>query len=109
MGSVVVVGLALPPPSPMMYAEYASLKRSGEQDSYLMLSRLPALRRAFQAAGRHVRRPGKRGTVFFLDERFGTQAAKELMPSWLKNDLTVGDMTPTLIVVLSREFWASGG
>ena len=109
MGSVVVVGLALPPPSPMMYAEYASLKRSGEQDSYLMLSRLPALRRAFQAAGRHVRRPGKRGTVFFLDERFGTQAAKELMPSWLKNDLTVGDMTPTLIEELSREFWSSGG
>ena len=61
MGSVAVVGLALPPPSPMMYAEYACLKRAGEQDSYLMLTRLPALRRAFQAAGRHVRRPGKRG------------------------------------------------
>jgi len=107
MGSIVVVGLALPPPSPMMYAEYACLKRAGEQDSYLMLSRLPALRRAFQAAGRHVRRPGKRGTVFFLDERFGSQAAKELMPSWLKSDLTVGDMTPGNIEAFSREFWSS--
>lgn len=106
MGSIVVVGLALPPPSPMMYAEYACLKRAGEQDSYLMLSRLPALRRAFQAAGRHVRRPGKRGTVFFLDERFGSQAAKELMPSWLKNDLTIGDMTPENIEAFSREFWS---
>ena len=107
MGSVAVVGLALPPPSPMMYAEYACLKRAGEQDSYLMLSRLPALRRAFQAAGRHVRSPGKRGTVFFFDERFGSQAARELMPSWLKIDLTVGDMTPGLIGEFSREFWSS--
>ena len=107
MGSVAVVGLALPPPSPMLYAEYACLKRAGEQDSYLMLSRLPALRRAFQAAGRHVRRPGKKGTVFFLDERFGSQAARELMPSWLKSNLTVCDMTPGLIEEFSREFWSS--
>jgi len=108
MGSVVVV-LALPPPSPMMYAEYACLKRAGEQDSYLMLSRLPALRRAFQAAGRHVMSPGKKGMVFFFDERFGSQAARELMPSWLKNDITVGDMTPGLIEEFSREFWSSRG
>ncbi len=109
MGSVAVVGLALPPPSPMMYAEYACLKRAGEQDSYLMLSRLPALRRAFQAAGRHVRSPGKRGLVFFFDERFGSTAARELMPSWLRRDLTVGDFTPSAIDSFSRGFWSSCG
>jgi DNA excision repair protein ERCC-2 len=109
MGTVVVVGLALPPPSPLMFAEYACLKRTGEPDSYLMLSRLPALRRAFQAAGRHVRSPGKRGLVFFFDERFGTAAAKELMPSWLKRDLTVGDLSPHLIASLSNEFWSFRG
>jgi len=109
MGSVVVVGLALPPPTPMMFAEYACLRRAGEPDSYLMLSRLPALRKAFQAAGRHVRSPGKRGLVFFFDERFGSAMAKELMPSWLKRDLTVGDLTPASIESLSREFWASHG
>lgn len=109
MGSIVVVGLALPPPSPMMYAEYACLKRAGEQDSYLMLSRLPALRRAFQAAGRHVRSPGKRGLVFFFDERFGTAAARELMPSWLSRDLVVGDLSPGSIESFSREFWSSPG
>ena len=109
MGSIVVVGLALPPPSPMMYAEYACLRRAGEQDSYLMLSRLPALRRAFQAAGRHVRSPGKKGLIFFLDERFGSQAARDLMPSWLRRDLVVGDMTPGSIEALSREFWSSRG
>ena len=109
MGSVAVIGLALPPPSPMMYAEYACLKRAGEKDSYLMLSRLPALRKAFQAAGRHVRGPGKRGLVFLLDERFGSLAAKELMPSWLKKDLVIGDLTPGSIQSLSREFWSSHG
>jgi DNA excision repair protein ERCC-2 len=107
MGSVVVVGLALPPPSPLLYAEYACLKRVGEPDSYLMLSRLPALRRAFQAAGRHIRSPGKRGLVFFLDERFGTSAAVELMPSWLRKDLVVGDLSPDSILSLSRDFWGS--
>jgi DNA excision repair protein ERCC-2 len=109
MGSVVVVGLALPPPSPMMFAEYACLKRAGEQDSYLMLSRLPALRRAFQAAGRHVRSPGKRGLVFLFDERFGSTAARELMPFWLKRDLTVGDLSPISIATFSHEFWSSHG
>jgi len=109
MGSVVVIGLALPPPSPMMYAEYACLKRAGEKESYLMLSQLPALRKAFQAAGRHVRTPGKRGLVFFLDERFGSHAARELMPSWLKRDLIVGDLTPRSIESFSREFWSSRG
>ena len=109
MGSVVVVGLALPPPSPMMYAEYTCLKEAGEPDSYLMLSRLPALRRAFQAAGRHVRKPGKRGLVFFLDERFGSPAARELMPSWLKKDITIGDLPPRSIESFSHEFWSSRG
>ena len=109
MGSIVVVGLALPPPSPMMYAEYSCLKRAGEQESYLMLSRLPALRRAFQAAGRHVRKPGKRGLVFFFDERFGSAAARELMPSWLRKDLVMGDLSPSAIESLSRDFWSSNG
>ncbi|HKT22923.1 MAG TPA: ATP-dependent DNA helicase [Nitrososphaerales archaeon] len=108
MGSIIVVGLAVPPPSPMMYAEYAFMKRAGMQDSYLMLSRLPALRKAFQAAGRHVRNPGKKGLVFFFDERFGTAAAKELMPSWLSKDMTVGDLSPGAIEALSRDFWSHG-
>ncbi len=107
MGSVAVVGLALPPPTPMMYAEYACLKRAGEPDSYLMLSRLPALRKAFQAAGRHIRRPGKQGMVFFFDERFGAAAARELMPSWLRKDLLVGDLSPDSIESLSHDFWSS--
>jgi DNA excision repair protein ERCC-2 len=106
MGSIVVVGMALPPPSPMMYAEYEYLKRAGEQNSHLMLSRLPALRKAFQAAGRHIRNPGKRGMVFFLDERFGTPTTVESMPSWLRRDLVKGDLSPDVIESLSRGFWS---
>ncbi|MDG6949638.1 MAG: ATP-dependent DNA helicase [Nitrososphaerota archaeon] len=106
MGSIVVVGMALPPPSPTMYAEYECLKRAGEQDSHLMLSRLPALRKAFQAAGRHIRNPGKKGMVFFLDERFGTPTTIESMPSWLRRDLVKGDLSPDVIESLSRGFWS---
>jgi DNA excision repair protein ERCC-2 len=97
MGAVIVVGMSLPPPSPMLYAEYACLKRAGEPDSYLMLSRLPALRKAFQAAGRHIRNPGKRGLVVMMDERFSSEAVRDLMPSWLRKDLTVGDFGPAAL------------
>ncbi len=109
MGAVVVVGLSLPPPSPMLYAEYACLKRAGEPDSYLMLSRLPALRKAFQAAGRHVRNPGKRGMVFLMDYRFGSDVVKDLMPSWMKTDLVAGDFGPEELDRITREFWSSSG
>jgi len=108
MGTVVVVGLSLPPPSPMLYAEYACLKRAGEPDSFLMLSRLPALRKAFQAAGRHIRNPGKRGLVFLMDHRFDSDAVRDLMPSWMKKDLVSGDFTPQGLERLTHDFWGSG-
>ena len=108
MDAVAVVGLSLPPPSPMLYAEYACLKRSGESDSYLMLSRLPALRKAFQAAGRHIRDPGKRGLVFLLDSRFDAPVIRELMPSWLREDVVSGDFNPSEIEALATDFWRRG-
>jgi DNA excision repair protein ERCC-2 len=107
MGAVVVVGLSLPPPSPMLYAEYACLKRAGEPDSFLMLSRLPALRKAFQAAGRHIRNPGKRGLVFLMDHRFDSEAVRDLMPSWMKKDLVSGDFSPERLGRLTHDFWGA--
>ncbi|MDA4128462.1 MAG: ATP-dependent DNA helicase [Thaumarchaeota archaeon] len=89
----VVVGLSLPPPTPTLYAEYAYLKQVGVRDSYLLLSLLPALRKAFQAAGRHLRNPGKRGMVFLLDSRFDSHTIIELMPSWMKHDIRRGDFS----------------
>ena len=105
MDATVVVGLSLPPPSPQLYAEYAFLKRRGEKDSYLMLSLLPALRKAFQAAGRHLRSPGKKGFVFLLDRRFDSAIVKELMPSWLTGNVAVGDFAAPQTESLIREFW----
>ncbi len=107
MGAVIVVGLSLPPPSPMLYAEYAHMKRTGAQDSYLMLSRLPALRKAFQAAGRHIRNPGKKGLVFLMDDRFSSDGVVRLMPSWLSKDLVIGDFGPAGLAALTRQFWSS--
>lgn len=109
MDVAVVVGLSLPPPSPLLYAEYSCLKRAGEQDSYLMLSRLPALRKAFQAAGRHVRNPGKRGMVLFLDDRFASAVVESLMPTWLKRDMVKGNHTPEGLFILVRSFWGGKG
>ena len=107
MDAVLVVGLSLPPPSPMLYAEYASLKKAGESDSFMMICRLPALRKAFQAAGRHVRDPGKRAVVVLLDDRFDTRQVRELMPSWLRTDVRSGDFTPQEIHSAVRDFFGA--
>jgi Rad3-related DNA helicase len=105
MDATVIVGLSLPPPSPQLYAEYALLKRNGEPDSYLMLSLLPALRKAFQAAGRHLRNPGKRGLVFMLDRRFDSTTVTNLMPSWMKNNVNKGDFSPGQIELIVHDFF----
>ena len=105
METVIVVGLSVPPPSPLLFVEYENLKRAGETESFLMLSRLPALRKAFQSAGRHIRNPGRRGLVFLLDARFDSPAVKELMPSWMRRDLRCGDFNPKGLELISSDFW----
>lgn len=106
-----VVGLSLPPPSPTMYAEYRHLETNNHFDkhqAYMILSLLPALRKAFQCAGRHVRNPGKVGMVFFMDSRFAGQAIIELMPSWLRQDLIKGEFGVEAVTTITREFFSSG-
>jgi DNA excision repair protein ERCC-2 len=107
MGTVIVAGLAIPPPSPLLFVEYEHLKLAGEGESFLMLSRLPALRKAFQSAGRHIRNPGRRGLVFLLDSRFGSEVVRDLMPSWLRRDLHCGDFSPEGLRFIASEFWGS--
>jgi DNA excision repair protein ERCC-2 len=103
-----VVGLSLPPPSPTMYAEYRQLETNqfDKHQAYMVLSLLPALRKAFQCAGRHVRAPGKVGMVFFMDSRFAGQEIIELMPSWLKDDLVKGEFGPDAMRTITREFFS---
>jgi DNA excision repair protein ERCC-2 len=104
----VVVGLPLPPPSPMMYAEYRQMEidRFDKHEAYMVLALLPALRKAFQCAGRHVREPGKVGMVFFMDSRFADQKIVDLMPSWLREDLLIGEFGPEATSSLTRDFFS---
>jgi len=104
MNISVVVGLALPPPSPTTYAEYSYLNRTDSGSSYLTVSLLPALRKAFQSAGRHIRNPNKKGLVFLLDSRFCSKSILDLMPTWLTRNLIVGKFTFNDISQIIREF-----
>ena len=105
----IVVGLSLPPPSPTTYAEYRQMEveRLDKHQAYMVLSLLPALRKAFQCAGRHVREPGKVGMVFFMDSRFAGQRTIDLMPAWLREDLLKGDFGPESVSSLIRDFFSS--
>jgi Rad3-related DNA helicase len=69
-----------------------------------MVSLLPALRKAFQSAGRHIRNPNKKGMVLLLDSRFKGKAIIDLMPSWLKQDLVIGDFPPATISQMVQGF-----
>jgi DNA excision repair protein ERCC-2 len=108
MDASIVVGLPLPPPSPTMYAEYRHMRadRLDRHEAYMVLSLLPALRKAFQSAGRHVREPGKVGMVFFMDSRYLDQRIIDLMPSWLKQDLVKGEFGGESIASITYDFFA---
>jgi Rad3-related DNA helicase len=86
-----------------MYAEYT---QSGfdKHDAYLVISLLPALRKAIQSAGRHMRSPDKRGLVFFLDSRFDDREIIEMFPAWLKQDLHEGDFKRQEIEQMVKDF-----
>lgn len=101
MDASIVVGLSLPPPSPIMYAEYTRAGLS-KHDTYLVVSLLPALRKAIQAAGRHIRSPEKRGMVFFLDSRFDSPEIIQMMPSWLTQNVLKGDFGNEIQSIISR-------
>jgi Rad3-related DNA helicase len=64
-----------------------------------------ALCDTFQAAGHHVRNPGKRGLVFLMDHGSDSEAVGDLVPSWMKKDLVSGDFTPTTLRTITEEFW----
>jgi DNA excision repair protein ERCC-2 len=108
MDASIVVGLPLPPPSPSMYAAYRQMEseRFEGHEPYMVLSLLPALRKAFQCAGRHIRNPGKVGLVIFMDARFAQENVLRLMPSWLREDLVQGDFGPDPLSVAARSFFA---
>jgi DNA excision repair protein ERCC-2 len=104
MDASVVVGLSLPPPSPTMYAEFAD-SEFNKHDTYLVVSLLPAVRKAIQSAGRHIRSPDKKGMVFLMDSRFNQPQILQMIPEWLKKDMRVGDFGPHEIETMVRDFF----
>jgi DNA excision repair protein ERCC-2 len=104
MDASVVVGLSLAPPSPTMYAEFADSKFS-KHDTYLVVSLLPAVRKAIQSAGRHIRSPDKKGMVFLMDSRFNQPEILGMIPEWLKKDSRAGNFSPPEIETLVRDFF----
>ncbi|MEW6707609.1 MAG: ATP-dependent DNA helicase [Pseudomonadota bacterium] len=42
----------------------------------------PGLRKVVQAAGRVIRTPTDRGTVYLIDDRFARREVRELLPAW---------------------------
>jgi DNA excision repair protein ERCC-2 len=105
MDASVVVGLSLPPPSPVMYAEYAHT-RLAKHDTYLTVSLLPAVRKAIQSAGRHIRSPEKKGMIFLLDSRFNDTEVMKIVPIWLKHNLLTGNFEPNDLRRIIGEFWS---
>ena len=89
-----------------MYAEYARTDLT-RHETYLVVSLLPALRKAIQSAGRHIRSPDKKGMVFFFDSRFNDAGIMGIMPSWLKQDVLTGDFEPSEIRGITRDFWSN--
>jgi DNA excision repair protein ERCC-2 len=106
MDASVVVGLSLPPPSPSTYAEFAH-SEFNKHDTYLVVSLLPALRKAIQSAGRHIRSPDKKGMVFLMDSRFNQPEILQLIPDWLTRDIKIGDFVPHQIEGMVKSFFES--
>jgi DNA excision repair protein ERCC-2 len=104
MDASIVVGLSLPSPSPTIYAEFAD-SRFDKHDTYLVISLLPAVRKAIQAAGRHIRSPDKKGMIFFLDSRFNRPEILQMIPEWLKRNRRIGDFEPREIEAMVSEFF----
>jgi DNA excision repair protein ERCC-2 len=100
----VVVGFSLPPPTPVMYAEYSDSQFS-RHDTYLIVSLLPAVRKAIQAAGRHIRSPDKKGMVFLMDIRFNQPEILRMIPDWMKRDRVTGDFGTQEIGTIVRDFF----
>jgi Rad3-related DNA helicase len=54
----------------------------GQGTGYDYTYLFPGLQKVVQAAGRVIRTPEDRGVIFLLDDRFGQQSVRSLLPQW---------------------------
>jgi DNA excision repair protein ERCC-2 len=76
-----VVTLGLPQINPVneeMRRRMQATFGAGYEYTYLF----PGLRKVVQAAGRVIRTPTDRGSLFLIDERFGKRDVRALLPGW---------------------------
>lgn len=56
----------------------------GEENGYDYAYLYPGMQKVVQAAGRVIRTTSDRGVVYLLDDRFGQNKIKGLLPGWWK-------------------------
>ncbi|MGQ9781686.1 MAG: helicase C-terminal domain-containing protein [Nitrososphaeria archaeon] len=91
MRAVIVVGLALPPPTKRLFLRMGYIKRTFSQNAFLVTMLDPAVKKAIQAAGR-ITRNSLPSIVFLLDSRFGSNLILEMLPKWMKTNLILGNL-----------------
>lgn len=82
INGIVIVGPALPPPTPHLQLLTEKINQDG-QNGTLLTNYLPAARKIIQSAGRIVRRSSQVGVVILADKRFSSDEFMQLFPeSW---------------------------
>lgn len=59
----------------------------GEENGHDYAYLFPGMQKVVQAAGRVIRTTADQGVVYLLDDRFGQNRVKDLLPAWWKVDL----------------------
>jgi DNA excision repair protein ERCC-2 len=60
----------------------------------------PGLRKVVQAAGRVIRTPQDRGTLYLIDDRFAREEVRRLLPSWWRVELWSALRGPARLAIL---------
>jgi len=87
MASIIIVGLALPPPSSLLFYKMREAKRLGVRETHLVYVLYPAISKMLQTIGRTVRGGEERKYVYVIDRRLLRKRTLELLPPWLKRNL----------------------
>ncbi|MHA1410428.1 MAG: helicase C-terminal domain-containing protein [Candidatus Odinarchaeia archaeon] len=89
MNSVVIVGVPFAKPTASVKASIRFYEENfpgrGRDYGY----KIPAMRRAAQAAGRTIRKIGDRGAIIFLDWRFKKKENIMFLPLWLRENTQI--------------------
>ena len=98
---VVIVGVAIPPPSLVRQAAVTHHDAAG-RDGRLVAFVQPGMAKVVQAAGRLIRAPEHRGVLVLVDTRYQQSTYRQFFPSLWKPQVTSRRELPARL----RDFWA---